>query len=89
MEHHTTDAWSNKHYLKTYDISVNSTHNSINIYTHDRRKELTISGTLTKPDGTLWKGPTLYAFAYLSAALHPHATTQPPLFTLHSDKSLP
>jgi hypothetical protein len=65
LTYSTTNDLSNIHYLKSYKVNVDGTHDDSKHYTHQRKNPLIIGSQFTRPDGLLFRGSQLYVFAPL------------------------
>jgi hypothetical protein len=65
LTYSTSNDFSNIHYLKSYKVNVDGTHNDSKHYTHQYKNPLIIGAQFTKPDGSLFRGSQLYVFAVL------------------------
>jgi len=65
LTYSTKNDFSNIHYLKSYQVNIDSKHSADKHYTHHARDPLIIAAQFTRPNGTLFRGSGLYVFAIL------------------------
>jgi hypothetical protein len=65
LTYSTTNDFSNIHYLKSYKVNVDGSHQNSKHYTHQSHGRLIIGAQFTRPGGSLFRGSELYVFALL------------------------